>query len=265
MKSITIIGLGWLGLPLAEHLQQQGFQVCGTKRDVSNCTVSATALDFNAFAITPELETQLTCDALVINVPPNTTSAEQYQFAVKALVKKAILQGAKQVIFIGSTSVLPMESGEFDENSPTDPSNPQIQLENWLLAQPIHCDILRLGGLIGKSRHPVYYLAGKQKLTGANQLVNLVHLEDCIRAIQALLEKPNGQRIFHLCSPKHPTRQAFYSKIAKQLGLPNLHFLPDDKPLVRIIKAEKICQELGFYYRYHDPYLFEIENRSKKT
>lgn len=264
MKSITIIGLGWLGLPLAEHLQQQGFQVCGTKRDVSNCTVPATALDFNAFVITPELETQLDCDALIINIPPNTTSAEQYQFAVKALVEKAILQGTKQVVFIGSTGVLPMESGEFDENSPTAPSNPQIQLENWLLAQPIHCDILRLGGLVGKSRHPVYYLAGKQNLSGANQPVNLVHLDDCICAIQALLEKPNGQRIFHLCSPNHPTRQAFYSKIAEQLNLPNLHFLPDNEPLVRIINAEKICQALGFKYHFPDPYLFRIENRSKK-
>lgn len=259
MKKVLIIGLGWLGLPLAEHLQQLGWQVQGTKRNVSSGAIPATALDFNAFALTPELEKRLACDALVITVPPNTTSAEQYRSSVKALVEKAVSQGVKQVIFIGSTSVLPSESGEFDENSPIDLQNPQIQLENWLLSQPVHCDILRLGGLIGKRRHPVYYLAGKQNLSGANQPVNLVHLDDCIAAIRLLLENPNGQRIYHLCSPNHPTRQAFYGKAAAQLGLADLHFLPDPTPLVRIVKADKICQELGFCYRYPDPDFFQIE------
>ena len=30
MKNIGIIGLGWLGLPLAKNLQRQGFTIFGT-------------------------------------------------------------------------------------------------------------------------------------------------------------------------------------------------------------------------------------------
>lgn len=258
MKSVTIIGLGWLGLPLAEYLQTKGWRVCGTKRNTEKCQLPVFPLDFNHFAITPEINGILCCDALVINIPPNTSTPEKYQFAVTTLVSNALEQGVKQIIFIGSTSVLPMENGSFDETCKVDPNQPQIQLENWLLSQPIHCDILRLSGLVGKQRHPVYYLAGKQNLTGAEQPINLVHLEDCIQAINLLLDKPNGQRIYHLCSPLHPSRQRFYSQIAAQLDLPPLHFLAEDKPLVRVVQANKICQELGFHYHYPDPYLFKI-------
>lgn len=260
MNSITIIGLGWLGLPLAQHLQQFGWAVKGTKRTVANCPIKCYSLDLNQFEITPDIEQCLQSKAMFIALPPNTCSPENYRNGIQKLVGKAISQGLEHLIFISSISVLPMKSGQFDENTPVEPSL-LADLEQWLLAQPIQVDILRLAGLVGKARHPVYYLAGKQQLTGANQPVNLVHLDDCICAIQALLEKPNGQRIFHLCSPKHPTRQAFYSKIAAQLGLPDLHFSAENSPLARIINAEKICQELGFYYRYPDPYDFEIRKR----
>ena len=32
MKSVAIVGLGWLGLPLAQHLKKLGWRVKGSKQ-----------------------------------------------------------------------------------------------------------------------------------------------------------------------------------------------------------------------------------------
>ncbi|AWW34159.1 GDP-L-fucose synthase [Mannheimia varigena] len=259
MKKITIIGLGWLGLPLAQKLQNEGWQVAGTKRTVGDLPVECYPLDLNHFAIMPDIERILATDAMVIALPPSTTSEEDYFLGIQKLTSFAMTKGLKHLIFISSTSVLPMQSGEFDENSDVQPEQLLAKVESWLLSQDIDCDILRLAGLAGKQRHPVFYLVGKSNLKSPNQPVNLVHLEDCLSAISLLLEKPNGQRIFHLCAEQHPTRKEYYSEIAKRLGLSDLQFSDENQPLVRVVKADKICRELGFIYRYPNPYDFKLD------
>ena len=71
------------------------------------------------------------------------------------------------VLFTSSTSVFPDISGQFDEGSQrsaeTEMGKTLIQAEQCLFQSGIsHCDILRLGGLIGKQT-PIRlkFLAGK--------------------------------------------------------------------------------------------------------
>ncbi|MEG9489192.1 GDP-L-fucose synthase [Mannheimia indoligenes] len=259
MKKITIIGLGWLGLPLAQKLQNEGWKVAGTKRTVDDIPVECYPLDLNHFAIMPDIERILATDAMIIALPPSTTSEEDYFSGIQKLTSFAMTKGLKHLIFISSTSVLPMSEGNFAEDTEVDPNLLLAKVENWLLSQKLDCDILRLAGLVGKQRHPVFYLAGKSNLKSPKQPVNLVHLEDCVSAISLLLAKPNGQRIFHLCAEQHPTRKAYYGEIAKRLGLADLQFSDENQPLVRVVKAEKICTELGFIYRYPNPYDFKLD------
>lgn len=268
MKRVSIIGLGWLGLPLAQHLQQQGFRVKGSKRESKGCPIECYPLDLSRLD-EAELAPLLACDSLVINIPPSSCSPSDYVTGIQRIVKVAVHQQVSHIVFVSSSSVLPMCSGEFDEQqvlhdlanvtSPT--TRALVELEHFFATLPQHSDVLRLAGLVGRQRHPVYALAGKQGLSGAQQPVNLVHLNDCIAAITLLLHHPGGQRLFHLCSPKHPGRQAYYSAIAARLGLPPLQFLAENQPLVRIIKADKICRELGFVYQFDDPYQFPLEPR----
>ncbi|EXI62426.1 hypothetical protein MHD_09635 [Mannheimia granulomatis] len=264
MKKITIIGLGWLGFPLAQKLQSEGWQVAGTKRTMGDLPIECYPLDLNYLEITPEIERILAAEAMVIALTPSISNEDDYLSGIQKLTSLSITKGVNHLIFISSTSVLPMLQGDFDENTVIDPNSLLARVEKWLLSRKINCDILRLAGLVGKQRHPVFYLAGKTNLKEAGQPVNLVHLDDCLAAISLLLSKPNGQRIFHLCSPKHPSRQAYYSEIATRLGLADLHFSDENQPLVRTIKATKICDELGFVYRYEDPYLFELELNENK-
>lgn len=260
MKQATIIGLGWLGMPLAQHLICQGWQIKGTKRQAVPGEIACYPFDLNEF--TPHSLTPLWGSKhLIITLPPSTCTADIYVSGIKRLVSNGIEQGISHVIFLSSTSLLPRRSGQFDEQSPIEATNaPALaDIEQWLFTLPIQCDILRLAGLVGKQRHPVFHLAGKQALTGGNQPVNLVHLDDAILAIENLLNQPNGQRIFHLCAPHHPSRQAFYTDMARRFMLPDLQFLPDPEPLDRLILASLIERKLGFRYRYPNPYFFRME------
>lgn len=151
MKKITILGLGWLGLPLAEALQNKGWRVAGTKRTVGELAIECYPLDLNALAVTSEIEQLLAADALVIALPLSQIRPENYGCGIQTLVSLAIEKGLKHLVFTSSTSVLPMKSGVFDENAVVDSANLLVKMENWLLSQPIHCDILRLAGLVGKN------------------------------------------------------------------------------------------------------------------
>ena len=197
-------------------------------------------------------------DALILTLPPSSFSSQQYCEYLAFLANQAKKQGVQHVLFTSSTSVFPNISGQFDESSQlsaeTEMGKTLIQAEQYLFQSGIsHCDILRLAGLIGKQRHPVKFLAGKHNLKQGYSPVNLVHLEDCIQAITALLMNPNGLRTYHLCAPIHPTRAEYYTKAAVFYDLPILQFECSDSDPKRIIMADKICRDLGFAYRYPNP------------
>lgn len=270
MKSVSIVGLGWLGLPLARHLKNLGWEVKGTKRTHEGVEqMRLIRLETYHLELTPDINADpddltelLSVDALVINIPPSQYffHLQHYVQGVKNLVNEALLHGVQHIIFISSTSVFPDISAEFDESSQFEPqsemSKALLEIEQWLFKlQNVDCDIIRFGGLVGADRHPVYSLAGKTELSVGNTPINLVHIDDCARAIQLLLETPSYQRLYHLVAPQHPTRAEYYTQIAEQLGLELPHFICSEQDPQRIILADKICQELGFVYQYPEPYL----------
>ncbi|STO53532.1 NAD-dependent epimerase/dehydratase [Canicola haemoglobinophilus] len=270
MKSVSIVGLGWLGLPLARHLKNLGWEVKGTKRTHEGVEqMRLIRLETYHLELTPDINADpddltelLSVDALVINIPPSQYffHLQHYVQGVKNLVNEALLHGIQHIIFISSTSVFPDISAEFDEESHFEPqsemSKALLEIEQWLFElKDVDCDIIRFGGLIGADRHPVYSLAGKTELSVGNTPINLVHIDDCARAIQLLLETPSYQRLYHLVAPQHPTRAEYYTQIAEKLELEPLHFICSEQDPQRIILADKICQELGFVYQYPEPYL----------
>lgn len=276
MKTVSIVGLGWLGFPLAQHLKRAGWNVKGSKRTLEGGEemrlrrVVCYPLD-----ITPQLNASpddlallLEADSLIINIPPSAHFFEPqaYVEGVQRLVNEAILQGVNHFIFISSISIFPQQSATFDENSPIEPDSEVgkalLELEQWLAnLTEVDCDILRLGGLVGLDRHPVYHLAGKSVISGGSQPVNLVHLTDCILAIESLLETAGGFRCYHLVASQHPHRQVYYQTMAKRFGLPTPEF-EAEPPFERIILANKICEELGFIYQYPDPYQMDLANEA---
>ena len=265
MKSVAIVGLGWLGLPLALHLKELGWCVKGSKQSPEDAQkLHQLGIETYPFSLSDKMKRLpdhirplFNVDALIITLPPSSFSSQQYCEYLAFLTNQAKKQGVQHLIFTSSTSVFPNISGQFDESSQlsaeTEMGKTLIQAEQYLFQSGIsHCDILRLAGLIGKQRHPVKFLAGKHNLKGYSP-VNLVHLEDCIQAITALLMNPNGLRTYHLCAPIHPTRAEYYTKAAVFYDLSIPQFECSDSDPKRIIMADKICRDLGFAYRYPNP------------
>lgn len=270
MRSVAIVGLGWLGLPLARHLKNLGWEVKGTKRTHDGVEqMRLMRLEAYHLELTPEINADpddvsalLDVDSLIINIPPSQYffDLNQYVEGVQNLVNEALLQGVSHIIFISSTSVFPDISANFNESAIPQPDSDigraLVEIENGLAQmQDIDCDIIRFAGLVGNDRHPVYSLAGKQALKCGHSPVNLVHLDDCARAIQLLLETPGGYRLYHLAAPIHPTREEYYRHTAEKYGLEPPHFISSEQDPQRIIMAEKICHELEFVYQYPDPNL----------
>ena len=268
MKSVAIVGLGWLGLPLARHLQNLGWEVKGSKRTHEGVEqMRLLGLETYHLELTPEINADpddltllFSVDSLVINIPPSQYffDMEHYILGVENVIDEALLQNVQHIIFISSTSVFPDIAGRFDENIAPNPTSQTgkglYEIEQRLFdCRDIHVDVVRFAGLVGEDRHPVRVLSGRENIVGGNQPINLVHLEDCARAIQLLLETPSFQRLYHLSAPVHPTKQAYYTYCAEKLGIIAPHFVCSPQDPQRIIVGDKICEELGFVYQYPDP------------
>lgn len=269
MKKIAIIGLGWLGMPLAQSLVRRGIEVVGSKTTPDGVE-AARMSGINCFQLqlTPELLCDpddlaqlMTVDALVITLPASRTTGggAQYFQAVQMVVDSALAFGVPRIIFTSSTSVYGETRGRIKESSPLQPvttaGKTLAELELWLHKLPnTSVDILRLAGLVGAERHPGRFLAGKTDVNGGSQGVNLVHQEDVISAIELLLNLPRGGHIYNLCAPIHPRKRDFYPECARALELTPPEFASEDiEEPIREIDGSKICSELGFEYQYPDP------------
>lgn len=269
MKRVSIVGLGWLGTPLAMALKAAGWQVSGSKTTADG-VAAARLCGINSYqlTLTPEplcdadvFDELFSADTLVITLPAGRSEQESATAlaSVQQVVDSALAYRVPHLIFTSSTAVYGQATGVVNELTPRQSQNAVgrrlIELEDWLHLLPgIAVDILRLSGLVGPDRHPGRFLAGKQRLSGGAQCVNLVHLDDVVAAILLLLEKPQGGNIYNLSAPVHPTRQAFYTAAARQLLLIPPTFLSEAiNGSGKIIDGGKICRERGFHYRWPDP------------
>ncbi|AIJ06770.1 MULTISPECIES: SDR family oxidoreductase [Edwardsiella] len=275
MQRVAIVGLGWLGMPLALSLMARGYQVVGSKTTPDGVEAARmSGVECYPLRLAPQLECDdedlaqlLSVDALVITLPASCGNDEGmgYRQSVRQLVDSALAYGVARIIFLSSTSVYGAARGEVNEDSPLQPNTLAGQaltdLERWLHDLPnTSVDVLRLAGLVGEGRHPGRFLAGKTDLPGGNVGVNLLHRDDAIAAIMLLLAQPQGGHVYNLCAPQHPARRAFYPPLARALGLTPPAFRSDDDATAgKAIDGTRISHELGFVYRYSDPTIMPFD------
>ena len=274
MKKVAIVGLGWLGMPLAMSLSAKGWQVTGSKTTVDGveaarmCGIESVELRLEPELVcdTDDLDALMNVDALVITLPARRTGPGEtfYLQAVQEIVDSALAHHIPRIIFTSSTSVYGEAEGNVKESSERNPVTGSgrvlKELEDWLHNLPgTQVDILRLAGLVGPGRHPGRFLAGKSAPNGGHG-VNLVHLDDVVAAITLLLQAPKGGHIYNICAPVHPARSAFYPVMARQLGLEPPQFRDvAGEGQGKLIDGSRICHELGFEYQYPDPLVMPME------
>jgi len=264
MQSISIIGAGWLGTSLAHALKNQGHEVRITKRQQEDVNqFKAQGFIAASYILGNPLPQAIGhTDVAVVNIPPNrkTIKPEFFTKSVKALCDALIASGTQRLIFISTTSVFGEQDGTVTESTPaspiTDSGKAHSEIESYLRSTyPNRVSILRLSGLVGGERHPVKFLSGRKDIGQPHQPVNLVHRDDVIAIITAIIQKQAWGQHFLLSATSHPSRKDYYSWAAKSLGLALPEFKDEAEPSSpKVIDCQNTLKQLGVQLQYPSPY-----------
>ncbi|WP_373057653.1 SDR family NAD(P)-dependent oxidoreductase [Zunongwangia sp. H14] len=266
ITNIAILGCGWLGLPLAKRLIEDGYSVKGSttsrekivKLREENITPYQIKLlpegvqgDLSAFLSDAEI--------LIIDIPPGLRKDPEKDFSGKIEILLGYLRKSriKKVLFISSTSVyedtedFPVYTEDMPANASSRAAEEIISAEKILKASSeFETSILRFGGLIGKDRHPVNFLSGRTGLTNPEAPVNLIQQEDGIEIIRKIIEKEAWGTTFNAAYPEHPAKEIYYTEkaTANQLALPEYDH--DKTSKGKHIKSERLAEMLNFSFQH---------------
>ena len=233
-NKLLLCGCGWLGGYAAERFKSD-FAITGTTRSESKAQqLASQGIPPLLFGLGQPLDALIEAannSVVILNIPPGRRNPDLSDFthSMYELITALFTQATPAlVVFISTTSVYGDSEGVITESSPVAPvtasGKAHVGIEQHLLDTAPHKSyVLRLAGLVGPDRHPVNTLAGRT-LSGADQVVNLVHIEDVLRTIEALIKQQPNKRILHLCSQDHPKRGLYYPEMAKRRGLAPIHF-----------------------------------------
>jgi len=275
MKKISILGCGWLGLPLAKALLEKAYQLNGSTTTheklitLENAGIQPFLIDVpvNLNEDSPDGKKFTTTmhhflagsETLIIDIPPQLR-AHSDTFEEKTFVKKiAILipfierSTIENILFVSSTSIF----GEGQKTvtattfpSPDTESGKQLLEAEQLLQsnKNFKTTAIRFGGLIGADRQPAKFLAGKENLANPDAPVNLIHQQDCIGIILKIIETNCWDENFNAVSSFHPTRKEYYTQKAAELNLALPKFDHSKPSIGKIIENDKVVQLLKYTF-----------------
>ena len=262
MTKISILGCGWLGLPLAKALVSKGYSVKGSTTSEEKLAILENAgiepfliaLSENKATgnITDFLENS---EILIIDVPPKLRGSRTDNFVSKIrniipFIEKSAVQN---VLFISSTSVYNDDDTFVTEETIPKPGTESgkqlLETEQLLLSNSIFkTTILRFGGLIGEDRHPIHFLAGRDNLDNPKAPINLIHQQDCVGIILKIIEKNAWNETFNAVAPFHPSREMYYTQKALDLDLALPRFNPDNNFGGKIILSARLEKVLNYTF-----------------
>lgn len=209
LRTWGIIGMGWLGQEFALRLEQSGIPYWGTTSKTFDWRV-------DEFPQTP-------CDILLLNTPPLV------DIDPAVFVQKIPVRAQQKIIFISSIAVYGSSQGTVTESTPTMPATKNalwlVEVEKLLLKKFSDCvSILRAGGLIGGTRHPVISLAKKPETLLSDAPINLIHRSDLIEIIFAVAKLEKSPAILNAVAAYHPNKSDYYGEWVQKLQLSPIGF-----------------------------------------
>lgn len=264
--TISILGCGWLGLPLGTFLYEKGYSIKGSTRDKKKvASIKESSIEPYLLALEPEIicerkEDFFNSGVLIINIPPPRREdvAEYHLAQIKSLIEESIRAEVRKVLFISSTSVYPETNDVVYESETLPPNKPSgialKRVENMLLgSSAFKTTVLRLAGLIGYDRNPRNFLKKRRVIHKIDAPVNLVHRDDCINVIYQVIKNDIWGKIYNVCCDEHPTRTAFYKSETEIANMKELK-VEFEKPVsYKIVSNKKLKKELGYEFIYPSP------------
>ena len=237
---VSIVGCGYVGLPLGGALAGLGHEVHGVRRR-TNTHAAMEDAGIMPHAIDIIRREQL--DNLpgpfewIINTVSSGRGGEEafhgiYVLGTQNLIDWFADSPPPKYLFTSSTGVYGQTDGSWvDEDSLTEPSGEtgQTLLEAESLALSIGGIVLRVSGIYGPDRGHLYrqFLKGEAVITGnPNRWMNMVHRDDVIGYILAAMETADPGTVLNATDNEPVTQQDFSQWLADQLDRP----LPPQKP-----------------------------------
>jgi nucleoside-diphosphate-sugar epimerase len=264
---VSVLGCGWLGLDLAKALVNEGYNVNGSTQSTRNFVdleaeqIAPFKLSIsNSTVVSPEIETFLNVDTLIITLPfkRSFAPASLYLDQFNALIPYICASPISKLLFTSSTLIYPQIDEVFEESTNikqfSDRSKVLFDVENVLLnLTGIDTTICRLGGLYGYDRKLGNFLNRNSNRLIVNNTVNLIHRDDIISAIKLLLKHKTLIPILNFVSDKHPTRKELYTKKANLLGVALPQFDEDASIISKIVSNKLLKSQLNFTFTHKDP------------
>ncbi len=262
MTQISILGCGWLGLPLAKSLLQNGFSIKGSTTSLEKISL------LESDGITPYLvrleEQQISASVadfladsqiLIINIPPKLRGGSTENFVAKIITLLPFIENStvEKVLFVSSTSVYGEDNEFVSEvtvlNPDTEGGRQLAIVENILQKNSrFQTTILRFGGLISDDRNPVRFLSGRVNIENPDAPINLIHQDDCIGIIEKIIGRNSWDETYNAVAPFHPTRQEYYTQKATELNLALPKFAALNTIVGKTILNNKVIEVLGYSF-----------------
>ncbi len=251
-KKILILGCGWLGYRLANHLKEKDYSVFTTTTKADKMELLQKE-GLNPFLcdINDNLEALksffLDMDVVVITIPtPKNDKREDLINRFSNLVKA--LKGFENKLFMmSSVGVYQNLSGRIQE----DIIGEEFLNENILSVETLlkthfpQINILRLGGLMGDNRVFKKFYTFKNPL----ETVNHVHYKDICLVVERLINSEIQGEIFNVVASKHPTRQEVYE--FQTLGKQTNYLF--DEGNSKVVLSTKLSSMLNYSFEFDDP------------
>ena len=229
MTDTAILGLGYLGRPLAEALYLRGHAVAALKRRYTSddvcLPIALNVADLDDEAVwTQPFWTEHWADkpTWVCLLPPSAVA--DYAAVLRRWLALAEYFQAAHVVLASSISVYGDAVRACDEHSPTQPATASARAcaaaEDMVLAGAVpQVSVLRLGGLYSAARHPLTRLLQRQPLPQPQAAANMLHQDRAVAALLHAITRPCGRRSRNIVETPPPTRRDFYTAQAALLGL----------------------------------------------
>jgi len=274
--SVSILGCGWLGRPLGQHLVQKGLSVRGSTTTPDKLDrLREDGIEPVLLTLDPDLAGSdpgalFESEILLLNVPPSRGSNDvkaRHRRQIAAVRDAAVEGRVEWILFASSTGVYPrVEQTVTEDDVP--PGRPDalpgsrrstgealVEVEGLLMNETPELDvtIVRLGGLYGGDRNPGRFLAGRTDVSKPGSPVNLIHRDDAVGVFSAIIEQEVRGEIFNACADEHPERHVFYPKAAEATGLEPPTFDMSDDTTGKRVSNRRLKERLGYQFQHPDP------------
>lgn len=260
MKTVLILGCGWVGEEFAMYMIDKGISVYASTTSEDKCTrlkdmgINSFIQDFD-LTLDPNTPLPDHFDYVLTSIPATSKlSLEQINHRFTNVQNFLNYIPFAKHIFLSSIGVYPNIDGCFTEDYELITNERLYLAENMMLTRK-GTSVYRLGGLFGKKRIFAKYFTNRICTTG-NQLANFVHLEDVVALIHKGLHNDLLYPIYNIVAPAHPTKKEVILASAMKYGFDFPSAWKPEDSFQKLVDGTKIIEELDYCFSYPNPINF---------